>query len=85
MNVSDEELKWFDCEDCAVNTLLGHEYYMVHNHVWYDEAGMDEGMLCIGCLEIRLGRQLRAEDFMDVPIHFIYPQSARLANRLVSS
>jgi hypothetical protein len=55
-----------------------HEYYMVHDEVWA-EAGMRTGLihpyggggdyLCIGCLENRIGRRLRANDFTGVPIN----------------
>jgi hypothetical protein len=40
------------------------EVYTVRNAVW-KAAGMesDGGCLCIGCLEDRLGRQLRPKDF----------------------
>jgi hypothetical protein len=41
------------------------EIYMVHEIVWR-KSGMQPmgGCLCIGCLEKRLGRQLRPKDFM---------------------
>jgi hypothetical protein len=35
---------------------------MIHDHLW-DAAGSVDSYLCIGCLEIRLGRQLTAADF----------------------
>jgi hypothetical protein len=40
------------------------EIYQVQNTVW-EAAGMTPagGCLCIGCLERRLGRRLRADDF----------------------
>lgn len=80
----EEELKrGFQCVDCATNTLDGDEYYMVHDHVWEGEAKMDKGMLCIGCLEVRIGRALTPADFIDAPVNYI-PQrrSARLQDRL---
>ena len=51
-------------------TKLHHTYnercevYMVRNSVW-KTAGIDPmgGCLCIGCLEQRIGRKLRAKDF----------------------
>jgi hypothetical protein len=41
------------------------ELYMVKSAVW-KEAGMepDGGVLCIGCLEARIGRRLRRKDFL---------------------
>jgi hypothetical protein len=51
------------------------EWYMVHDHVW-KSAGMpvgigpeDTGFLCLGCLEIRLGRRLTACDFTEWPVN----------------
>lgn len=71
----------FPCRDCSFDTLKGAEYYMVSDEVW-SKAGMGarSGMLCIGCLETRLGRPLNALDF-PMTIHLNrYPgrRSARL-------
>jgi len=43
---------------------------MVHDQLWY-AAGMhpDGGLLCIGCLEGRLGRGLCADDFTGAPVN----------------
>lgn len=61
---------------------------MVHDGVW-DVATEDfggDGMLCIGCLEARLGGVLTADDFTDAPInHGVFKQSARLQQRLSTS
>lgn len=46
--------------------------YMVHDEVWKAANGPPDnypkGMLCIGCLEARLGRTLTWRDFKLVPI-----------------
>jgi hypothetical protein len=43
-------------------------------------------MLCIGCLEERLGRRLNANDFTDAPVnHGFTWQSERLQNRLAAN
>lgn len=86
------------CKDCGVDTApitgkgcgderwgrrdaLGWEYYMVHNVLW-DAAGGADGFLCIGCLELRLGRMLTPDDFANLPINGSSPwDTARLANR----
>jgi len=60
---------------------------MVTDQVW-ESSGLagDDGMLCIGCLEGRLGRMLHARDFTDAPINQLADMtddaSARLLNRL---
>ena len=44
------------------------------------------GMLCIGCLENRLGRELTGEDFPDYPINRgFFPLSARIRERIHTS
>jgi hypothetical protein len=63
------------CKDCGNDTTPSrrgahnagkHEYYMVKDRVWH-AAGMlsslDGEILCIGCLEGRLGRRLKPRDF----------------------
>jgi hypothetical protein len=58
----------FPCGGCGIATWPG-EWYMVHGDVWA-RAGMGQhGMLCVGCLEERLGRPLAANDFNDAPIN----------------
>lgn len=52
----------FDCADCGINTIEINEFYMVENELW-DSHGAGEGMLCVGCFEERLGRELRPSDF----------------------
>ena len=67
------------CVDCNVNTNEIDEYYMVTSDVWPLEGN---GMLCIGCLEQRIGRQLTPADFTSVLVNRDCKQSARLASRL---
>ena len=75
-----EPLVDLSCEDCASDY---DEYYMVQNDIW-KPCGAGDGMLCIGCLEKRIGRKLRRQDFIDAPINEIDPerQSLRLQDRL---
>jgi hypothetical protein len=52
---------------------IPREYYMVHRQVWEDAqyASGRVRFLCIACLERRLGRQLRPDDFTDCPLNEI--------------
>lgn len=83
-NLNENEQKWqemFRCLDCSVNTNKIREYYMVEFKLWYSVAG--KGMLCVGCLEERLGRFLTPEDFIEAPINYgIFGSSERLQDRL---
>ena len=68
----------YNCMDCGVDTTKIDEYYGVRDEVWLEANPADFGILCIGCLETRLGRQLNRADFTDYPINRIFPQSDRL-------
>jgi hypothetical protein len=73
----------FECLDCGVNTSKISEYYVVHDEVWLKANPDRAGMLCIGCLETRLGRKLTPRDFDDAPINMPFPTMApRLRDRL---
>lgn len=72
------------CVDCGTETFPA-EYYMVHDAVWPADLGPAGGMLCVGCLETRLGRQLTSADFVAAEIN--EPDSCtspRLRARLAS-
>lgn len=100
-----EEKEWdWNCMDCGWNTA-GHvhstktepsEFYMVYNYIW-EQATRDcnpQGMLCVGCLEARLERQLTAMDFdpgingdggvNHLEDYCMQPRSQRLTDRLTS-
>jgi hypothetical protein len=76
----------FKCWDCATCTNCIGEYYMVDDALWEyatDDFGGD-GMLCIGCLENRLGGLLTKDDFTGAPVNDLWGEfgSTRLRNRL---
>jgi hypothetical protein len=51
------ELTNFACRDCGVSTR--NERYMVTDEIWHQSTlGKRDGLLCLGCLETRLGRRL---------------------------
>ena len=79
------------CFDCGMDTYpidrrhtRKSEDYMVHDDVWAKAGGI-EGLLCVGCIEARLGRPLTRVDFIEAPINFPDPfHTDRLASRLAS-
>jgi len=75
----------FHCLDCGINTKYS-EYYMVHNEIWLSSGlGLDDGMLCISCLEKRIGRKLNKNDFTDCLLnHMPDMRSKRLSDRLTA-
>lgn len=76
----------FRCVDCDIDTGKAHEHYFVKNEVWFQVMPTNKGMLCIGCIEARLGRQLTGDDFTDCSLNNprYEPKSARLMNRMAA-
>lgn len=72
----------FLCADCGVDTSDLDEYYMLQWDVWLSVADLE--MLCIGCVEQRLGRHLAADDFLPCPLNFepYHARSDRLVDRM---
>lgn len=69
------------CMDCGVDTIP-EEYYMVHDEIWLKAVPENHGMLCIGCLENRLGRSLNHKDFTPALINEMNDkESLRLKTR----
>lgn len=75
--------KWL-CLDCKEDTGKMHEHYFVKTEVWMQAHHSIRGMLCVGCLEQRVGRPLCREDFTDASINnpSLFPMSDRLRSRL---
>lgn len=59
----------FNCLDCSINTLHNLEYYMLKFGLWKTVNPNDSGMLCIGCVEKRIGRKLSSVDFLKCPLN----------------
>jgi hypothetical protein len=76
----------FYCEDCGECTCCIGEYYMVEDEVWYSAitARSKPDMLCVGCVELRIGRLLTKDDFSDAPLNSLpyWERSERLKTRL---
>ena len=54
--------KWL-CLDCNVDTGKIGEHYMLIDATWQLAHNSNQGMLCIACLEKRIGRRLQPSDF----------------------
>jgi hypothetical protein len=66
------------CCDCGFGTNVAREWYMVRPDVWTKAwAGRrkpwhevpGQSILCVGCLEQRIGRTLCAADFADAVVN----------------
>ena len=75
------------CLDCKTDTYEIGEYYMVHHDLWETANPKIKGMLCIGCLERRLGRELDYTDFTWSPLNLgnLFIGSDRLRARMDAS
>jgi hypothetical protein len=68
-----------NCADCGVGTIQLGEWYMVRDDVWeqawrgqrkwWHSRVPGQEILCVGCLEKRLGRTLMACDFDGAPVN----------------
>jgi hypothetical protein len=82
----------FLCRDCRVDTNTIDEYYMVRDEVWAAAGGkpsvtgaLTNDMLCVACLERRLGRQLNPKDFILAEANIMHPKSPRLRSRMLGT
>jgi hypothetical protein len=83
-----------DCADCGLETLPRKgksELYMIDDDLWniarhVDPVRRSEVLLCVGCVERRLGRMLDRNDFdMDLPINDLKNRhTPRLMERLTN-
>jgi hypothetical protein len=76
----------FKCSDCGECTQCMDEYYMLKDEVWHSAitARSKPSILCIGCVESRIGKLLTKDDFAPVPLNEMpfWPRSERLKTRL---
>jgi hypothetical protein len=75
------------CRDCRMNTVHKREDFMVVDAVWdaitTQREKQDGLIICIGCLEERLGRRLTPADFTECALNAgVLGLSARLMDRL---
>ncbi len=74
--------KPFLCLDCHIDTGKANEYYYLKQDIWGKIHNSIWGMLCIGCAEARLGRQLTKDDFTDATIN--KPKYPKMSMRFLS-
>lgn len=64
-----KQLDHWSCQDCRKSCLdTDYDYYMVKDHIW-ELHGVGDEMLCIECLQKRIGRDLVYKDFTDCPLN----------------
>jgi hypothetical protein len=73
------------CLDCGADTDAIKESYLLHDTLWRKVNPAEAGMLCVGCCERRLGRELRRADFARLSLSVFddgLPTSRRLRSRV---
>lgn len=73
------DLAIWSCQDCSISTI-GDNYYMIQHKLWKRVHPNYVGMLCLGCLEVRLGRPLIKADFIKAPVNYMNPVVAAILN-----
>jgi hypothetical protein len=67
------------CKDCGRERP---EFYMVENRVWYGEAkARHNDILCLDCLERKIGRSLDISDFKEIPVNELLFVGYRMRGR----
>jgi hypothetical protein len=78
------------CADCRVDVGKINEWYMVHDELYerawpgHNAVPYGHAVLCIGCLETRIGRTLVRRDFANVPVNDIFDDSNCFSDRLLN-
>jgi hypothetical protein len=76
------------CADCGLDTIAAGEWYMVHDQIWQqawgslEYTGPGQQVLCIGCLENRIGRKLTSADFTAASVNDYRDEGRRMSDRL---
>ena len=52
-------------KDCSIHP---QDYYMLRHELWFKINDSWKGMLCMDCVEKRLGRKLQEEDILVCPL-----------------
>lgn len=63
-----DDLAMLVCQDCPTEICFDN-YYMVHDSLWKQAHPNVQGMLCLPCLEKRVGRRLVMGDFIDAVVN----------------
>lgn len=78
-----DDLAKFACQDCPTDTS-NDNYYMVNNALWKQAHPNEHGMLCLPCLEKRVGRRLALSDFIEAVINH-RPYIAAFCDRAIGN
>ena len=80
-----KELKHWACKDCRKDTWVDlKDYYMVTDEIW-NKYGIKEkrGMLCVKCLEKRLGHKLGIKEITFCPLNLDNPYTYEIIKKVI--
>lgn len=61
------------CKDCGKDTYINNiDYYIVNHEIW-EKFGVGSDMLCLNCIETRIGHKLTKKDLIDCFVNKFNP------------
>lgn len=66
------------CKDCGKDTFVDDKDYFMVTHAVWAQHGVGAGMLCMDCMEKRLGRKLVKADILSCPLTRFNPYTKAL-------
>jgi len=69
------------CADCGKDTFIDpKDFYMIRFELW-DIIGVGGGMLCMDCIEKRVGHALTKNEILPCPLtEYINPYTSKILN-----
>ena len=81
LHLNKKHYLFFLCKDCGKDCGIDDkDYYMVKHEIW-QRHGVGERMLCMDCMENRLGHKLTASDLLDCPLNTFNEYTLAILNR----
>ena len=72
-----EKQHWL-CQCCSKDTWEEEkDYYMLKDHIWKKIASDPDGMMCMDCVEEKLGHKLTADDILICPLTELFNSYTR--------
>lgn len=66
------------CHDCGKDTFVDDKDYFMVTHDLWAQHGVGRGLLCMDCMEKRLGRKLVRADIIPCPVTLSNPYTKAL-------
>ena len=81
-----KEKRHWNCFDCDKDTWQDlRDYYMVEDDIWDKYAPGLRVMLCLKCLEKRLGHKLGIKEITFCPLNLDNPYTFKIIKKVISN